>query len=347
MLKMFRNLLPFIVAAAVFACVSAGRSNPVLVEKYYSTAVYPVIASLLSRFSCLFPVSLWDLAWSLTILLFFLGLVAAVRRKIRFSRYFLRVGQGLAILYSLFYVLWGFNYYRLPAAARLGLGEGKPDTAFFRTVLDGIITKANSSFTVISKSDYGVIDSLVEAGFRRNSPDLATGYPAGKRTPKPMIFSLYFAMADVSGYFGPLFNETHINSYLLPLDFPFVAAHEKAHQFGIASEAEANLAAWIVCSGSEDKRLRYSSSLNLLLYFLSDALKTGGYHSYLKKLDDRVLADLRKRSAYYNAISNPLLGRIQRKANDVYLKSNHIKQGIINYNQVVELVLLWQRRKGA
>ena len=86
-----------------------------------------------------------------------------------------------------------------------------------------------------------------------------------------MIFSSFYSKMGLSGYFGPFFNEIHVNHYLLPLDYPFVLAHEKAHQFGITSEAEANLVAFVICVRSDDQRLRYSGYQSLLLYFLRDA----------------------------------------------------------------------------
>jgi len=132
---------------------------------------------------------------------------------------------------------------------------------------------------------------------------------------------------------------------LFPLDYPYVLAHEKAHQFAITSEAEANLAAFVVCSTSEDKRLRYSAAINMLLYFLNDATGLTDYHEYVKKIDSLVISDIRARSKYYDTFQNKTLEKIQRKANDVYLKSNHIKKGIKNYNEVVALVISWQQNK--
>jgi hypothetical protein len=93
--------------------------------------------------------------------------------------------------------------------------------------------------------------------------------------------------------------------------------------------------------GSTDKRLRYSAALHLLLYFLHDAYRSEAYHDYLKKIDRGVLDDIRRRSAYYDSFRNKTMGKVQRKANDMYLKSNHIRKGIVNYSQVVGLVIMW------
>jgi hypothetical protein len=117
--------------------------------------------------------------------------------------------------------------------------------------------------------------------------------------------------------------------------------HEKAHQFGITSEAEANLVAFVICIKSEDQRLKYSGYQALLLYFLKDASKMKEYKDYLNRIDKRVIGDLRYRQKYYEGKQNKTLSKVQTAANNGYLKVNHIEKGVMNYNQVVSLVIRW------
>jgi hypothetical protein len=150
-----------------------------------------------------------------------------------------------------------------------------------------------------------------------------------------------FSKLGVSGYFGPFFNEIHVNRNLLPMDYPYVLGHEKAHQFGITSESEANLFAYIVCVTDNDQRLKYSGYQALLLYFLRDAALLKDYKDILNKIDKRVLQDLRYRQKYYEKLQNKNLSEMQSAVNDSYLKANNIEKGIKNYNEVVSLVLDW------
>ena len=211
----------------------------------------------------------------------------------------------------------------------------------FRSILDTLIVQSNSTYLTISSSDYSKIDSLVEESYRKNSSDLGINYPNGTRRPKTMLFSNLFLKSGVSGYFGPFFNEIHVNHYLLPIDYPFLLGHEKAHQFGITSEAEANLVAFVICIKSDDQRLKYSGYQSLLLYFLKDASKMKEYKDYLNRIDKRVIGDLRYRQKYYEGKQNKTLSKMQTAANNGYLKVNHIEKGVMNYNQVVSLVISW------
>ena len=156
-----------------------------------------------------------------------------------------------------------------------------------------------------------------------------------------MVFSAFYGKLGLSGYFGPFFNEIHVNHYLLPMDYPFILAHEKAHQFGICSEAEANFVAYVICITSNNQRLKYSGYQSLLLYFLRDASQMKEYKEYLDKIDKNVIRDLRFRQKYYQDMQNVTLSKVQSAANNSYLKANNIEKGVKNYNQVVSLVISW------
>jgi hypothetical protein len=339
--RIFLKWWPFILAVLVFLSVRFAVRNPVSVEHYYSEGIYPFIAILFSSLSSLVPFSLWDIFWVGTIMLIIGGLGLVIFKRIKLSRYGLRLAQFIAVLYSLFYLLWGYNYFRPMLETRIGWEKSKPDETFFRLAFDSIIIHSNLSYITVSDSDYLLIDSLIEVSYNRNREELGINYPNGKRRPKKMLFSSFFAKAGVNGYFGPFFNEIHLNNHVLPVEYPFVLAHEKAHQFGIANESEANLAAFVICATSDDRQLQYSGYLCLLVYFLPDAVHLKDYKDFIKRIDKRVLLDLQFRNKYYKSLQKEKIQKVQAAANNAYLKTNHIEQGIKNYNQVVSLVISW------
>jgi hypothetical protein len=332
---------PFLLAVLVFLSVQFAIRNPEFVEHYYSKRLYPSFAKFFSSFSSLISFSLWDVFWVLIIFLIISGLMLIAVKKIEPRWFILRTLQLLALLYSLFYIGWGYNYFRPKIENRIGWESTKPDEVIFRSILDTVITYTNRNYTVISPDDYSKIDSLVEESYRMNSIGLGIDFPNGTRRPKTMIFSSFYGKLGVSGYFGPFFNEIHVNSYLLPMDYPFVLAHEKAHQFGITSEAEANLIAFIICVKSGDLRLKYSGYQSLLFYFLKDASQMKDYKEYLGKVNKLVIDDLRFRQKYYHNLENKNFSDMQTAANNVYLKANKIEKGVKNYDQVVSLVISW------
>jgi hypothetical protein len=156
-----------------------------------------------------------------------------------------------------------------------------------------------------------------------------------------MIFTWFFAKSGVSGYFGPFFNEVHVNGELLPTEYPFVLAHEKAHQFGISGEAEANFMAWYICNESDDNRLKYSASIQLLQYFFADPFHREAIREFLKRFDKKAMADIMAQRNHWKELRNETLDKAQTSANNAYLKSNKIHEGVMNYNSVVRLTIEW------
>lgn len=332
---------PFLLAIFIFIFIKVAEKNPLLTEHYYSRGIYPVIAGIFSFFSHVAPFSLWDFLWVLIIISIVAGIILIFIKKIRTGWYILKIFQISAILYSLFYISWGFNYFRPGLEKRLNWNVPAKDENLFRSDLDSVIIGATRNYISISDSDYRIIDSLVEISYSLNSHRLAINYPNGSRRPKTMTFSSFFSKTGISGYFGPFFNEVHINHFLLPVDYPFVLAHEKAHQFGMTNEAEANLAAFIICTESHDQRLRYSGYQALLLYFLKDASKLKDYKEIFSTISKPVIDDLKRRTKYYQGLQNEKLADVQQSANDIYLKANKIEAGVMNYNQVISLVISW------
>jgi hypothetical protein len=212
-------------------------------------------------------------------------------------------------------------------------------------VLDSLISNANTSRVEIKKTDYPAMDSLVEESYRSHATGLGYNYPNGSRRAKTMLYTWLFAKSGVSGYFGPFFNEVHLNGELLPTEYPFVLAHEKAHQFGISGEAEANFIAWYICNESGDNRLKYSANIQLLQYFFADPNHHEAIKEYLKRFDKKAMADIMKQRSHWKELRNETLDKAQTTANNAYLKSNKIHEGVMNYNSVVRLTLEWYLNK--
>jgi hypothetical protein len=344
--KILFSIWPFLLALIVFAAIKAGIKHSGFIDSGYSRGIYPFIAKLFSAFSRLIPFSLWDVFWVVVLLAVITGLILVVLKKIRAGWYFLKILQTLALLYSFFYISWGFNYFRPGIDKRLGWTKTTNSEEVYPEVLDSVIAMTNRNYIILSLNDYARFDTVVENSYKNNGTSLGIGYPNGMRRPKIMIFSSFFSKVGVSGYFGPFFNEIHLNRYLLPMDYPFVLAHEKAHQFGVTSEAEANFVAFVICINSDDQRVKYSGFLSALLYFLRDASHLKDYHGIIEKIDTRVLDDLRTRKIYYLGLQNERMSDMQTAANDKYLKANNIEKGVKNYDQVVALVMEWYYNSG-
>jgi hypothetical protein len=333
------NSLPFILAVFIYVTVRLSLHNPKLVESYYYGRIYPLIEIPLSWFSSLFQFSLGDIFYTLVILTFLGCLILVIFRKLKVGWFLLRTIQFVAILYSFFYLLWGYNYFIPDIGSRLGWEKFGADELYFRQVLDTIIVTVNTNYCVIKENDYLSVNDIVDESYGKTGGRIGIKYMGGAKHPKKMLFSSKMAKFGLSGYYGPYFSEVQLNSKLLPMEYPFALAHEVAHKCGIANEAEANFVSYVICNSSEDQRLKYSANLMIMLYFLNDAHKLKDYNNIVKKIDSRAIADIQFMRKYYTSLQNETLEKVSSAANDAYLKANNIKTGIKNYNQVVALVL--------
>ena len=246
-------------------------------------------------------------------------------------------------MYSFFYWSWGYNYFRPGLAERQQWPLQVEDAdSLFKEQLKELIGQTNEYGDIEKITNRQSVQLALEEGYAEIHEEFHLPFPNGKRKPKPMLFARGVAASGISGYFGPFFNEVHVNQRCLPVEYPFTLAHEMAHQFGITSEAEANFFAWLVCSFSQIPAVRYSGNLMLLRYFLFDARNVEGIEAMIQTIAPEVKADFRAIRDHWTALRIEKFDEFQTKANNLYLKTNRVKGGVKDYNRVVKLVLQWK-----
>jgi len=338
------NRFPWWIVLPVLALLTFGftewlAKNRELTEVVYSQKIYPFIGKILSTVSSMFPFSVDDLFYVGLIFLLISLIVLLVLKKISWKKTGKIVLNALALIYLLFYFFWGFNYFRPNLNARLEIKNQSADSEDFLKVFEELVKQTNQSYTTFDEFNKNEIDSLVESSYKKLAPAIKVDYPAGQRPAKNITFSRFFAQAGISGYYGPFFNEIHLNKNLLPVEYPFVLAHEKAHQFGITGESEANFYAWLVCTQSESEKLKYSANLMILRYFIFQGFRLEKFPEIIKKLDEPVKNDMQKIREHWANLRNEKIDRAATKMNDAYLKTNKIEEGVKDYRGVVKHVM--------
>lgn len=331
--------LPVWLALVTFGLTELFSRYPKVTETVYSQTLYPVIAFLLSFLSKWVSFSLGDAFYGLLAVFLIILLMLAIIRKIKFGHFIRLIIQTLAICYVLFYWLWGFNYYRSGINDRLQIAKSTSDTVQFVRVFENLIVQTNASYCTYENTGYSEITSLVEASYKKNAPFLKLKYPQGNRRPKSITLSDFFAKASIAGYYGPFFNELHLNDSLLIIEYPQVLAHEAAHQFGITSEGEANFYGWLICSRSESAYLRYSANINMISYFISKAKPLHNFADLIRQIDQPVLDDIRKVQDHWDHMRSEGIDKVAGNINDAYLKTNKIEKGVKDYFGVVQYVM--------
>jgi len=339
-MKISKSIKLLLSAILLFAVIFA-MSKMTSVSEWYVTNIYPLLAAILSFFSALFPFSLFDIFTILAIISIFVLIFLMIVKKIKCIKALYIVAYSILIIIAWFYFSWGFAYFRQDFYTRCNIQKSEYNADDFKTFAIDFITDANSAYVDINNFDKKEINKKIELQYKKLKDVLKIKYPNGKRKPKRMLYEFLHTKTGVSGYFGPFFNEIHVNNFLLDFDYPFTLAHEKAHQFGIASEAECNLFAFIVCATSNDEQLRYSAYVSTIGYILRDYKKAfpDDYNDLLSQTDERIINDLITSSEHWTNAKSKTLSKAHKVVYDAYLKTNKIDSGIKNYSEVVGLLI--------
>jgi hypothetical protein len=315
------------------------------VAECYGRNVYPAIAAVSSRISGIFPFSLFDVFITLLILLIPASIILPATRVIALKKMLTILFFVIFGTISWFYLSWGINYFRHDVYRRTGTVQAQFDTTEFKIFLDKYVEDINAACISVDKIDLQKVDKAIENAYSTMAERLQITYPCGKRRTKRMIYQSIMTKMGVSGYFGPFFNEVHVNFYPEPLDIPYTLAHEKAHQFGVASEAECNLYAFVACVASEMPEVRYSGYLGAFGYVFSYArrLMPNEFKNCIERLDKRILSDYKRSLERWQDGINQELSDAQSKVYNAYLKTNRIESGIKNYSEMLGLLVSWRK----
>ena len=273
----------------------------------YTTRIYPIIGSLLSPISGLFPFALGDLFIALSIVwVIFYPIYEIKWRKQLAKRFFFlaakrgcypkkkvvfgRVAEYLLWVYAWFYIAWGLNYSQPNIYCRTGMKPVEVSEAKFREFAYRYADSINylseerrvkSEETAFDDHRESQFNGMVDDGLKNRVRDAVLkgyneiGAKEGINAPfnqhphaKTMLFTPLSSMSGVTGSMGPFFCEFTLNGDIRPHDYPAIYAHEFAHLLGIANEGEAYFYSYIVCTASSDKAVKFSGYYHIFFHVL-------------------------------------------------------------------------------
>ncbi len=164
--------------------------------------------------------------------------------------------------------------------------------------------------------------------------------PFRSRT-KPVIFSEAMSYTHLTGIYTFFTGEANINTAFPDYTIPFTAAHELAHQRGVARENEANFVAFQALLHSDDLYLQYSAYLNMTEY-LASALAEADYDLFAQaysQLSAPVQYEIQSYNAFFEKYADSAAADVAGAVNDTYLKASGQQAGTKSYGLVVDLAV--------
>ena len=162
---------------------------------------------------------------------------------------------------------------------------------------------------------------------------------------KEIMLSKPMTYTHISGVYTFFTGEANLNTNYADYVIPFTAAHEFAHQRGIAREDEANFVAFLVCMESDDHYIRYSAYLNMYDYVI-DALASvdkSRAKKISRSLPRGVLNDMNAYSEFFDEYRDSVASEISGAINDTYLNINGVEEGSDSYGMVVDLAVAYYK----
>jgi len=347
---------------------------PWLIERVYAQALGAWIARILSWLTAWYPYSVGELLMLAGYSAILLGLAAVcvqcLRKRRQWGNGFARYGLWFVtiahVAIVVFYGAWGLNYMRADAFARHGwerleTGDAAPEAvAELAALCEELVASANAAYIAAMGSEDAGEPSLPSLTLREMDANIeraldrmavAQGMPAGfkgRRGPvKPWLGSWVFTKLGISGMYFPWTGEAQINMLPPWAGRPHTIAHEKAHQRGITSEAEANFIGFLGCIYSDDPYVRYSGWLfaqRQLLATLSRADRDRA-REIGEGIVPGIRRDLDARNEFWEKHRGPAQ-TASRSFNDAYLRVNRVEGGVQSYGMSAELLVLLARQQG-
>ena len=260
----------------------------------------------------------------------------------------------LSLMYSIFVLGYGMGYHGSPLAEKLSLEEKAvtaqelEDTALIllgelEPLLDEIAYKTDGASCMPYSLDE-MNDKLNET--YKEVCKKYTFIQDLKSKIKYIALSEPMTYTHISGVYSYYTGEANLNINFPDYSLPFTAAHELAHQRGIAPENEANFVAFLVCKDSDDLYIRYSAYLNMFEYVTNALYRANpeSYYNLIYSADSRIRSELIAYSNFFEKYRESVASEVSDAVNDTYLKTQGVSEGSASYGMVVDLTVAYYKK---
>ncbi|WP_443633033.1 DUF3810 domain-containing protein [Candidatus Marifrigoribacter sp. Uisw_064] len=327
---------------------------PEFIERYYSNGLYPFLSTMSRYLFGWIPFSIGDVFYTL------IGIIAVRwlyknRKRIRTDivSYILDITATLSIVYFVFNLLWGFNYYRVPLHKTLNL-ETDYTTEQLISTTKRFIEKSNELHRTLGFHDTTKIDlpysqkEIFEKSLNgyQNLEKIHPSLGYHPKSIKKSGWSLGLTYMGYSGYYNPFSGEAQVNSLIKNYKFPVVSCHEQAHQLGYAAENEANFIATLATLNNDNTYIQYAGYIFALRYCVNEIARRDmdTYHEIIETINPGILASYKEMRDFWQSYKNPF-EVVSKVFWDTFLKANNQSNGIMSYSYMVALVVNYYEDK--
>ncbi len=321
---------------------------PEFVEEFYSNGLFVIISKISRVILGKIPFSVGDIIYGMVII-YVLKSIWNSRKSWRFEKRntALKILSMLSVVYFLFHILWGMNYYRHPLFEKMKIERDYTD-ADLLTFTKKLIVKTNEIQTQITKNDslkvvfpysQELVFEMNLNGYKTLSNQYAS-FEYSKPSIKKSLFSLPLTYMGFGGYLNPFTNEAQVN-YLIPMyNFPTTSCHEMVHQMGFASESECNFIGFLASIKNDNLYFQYSGYSFALRYCLSNwqIRDKKVFDKLVKTVHPGILKNYKESEDFWRQYDT-FIDKGFHFFYDTFLKFNQQKEGMESYSKFVNLMV--------
>lgn len=323
---------------------------------WFNQTISATLRSILALLTSWIPFSLGEAVILLSPLALFWVLRHAVKHRCSSWRATLAyVGTLLSVavtLFSVFTLNFAAGYRGSPLDQKLGLTSSPVSAQELYDTAELLIQGINHETAHVDFGDEGF--SVMPYTLSEMNQKLTRAYRSFSKEQdfishvdsrvKPVLISEIMSHMHITGVYSFFTGEANVNVNFPDYTIPYTAAHEMAHQRGIAREDEANFMAFLICLESDDPYIRYCGYLNAYEY-LASALYRADRELYYKAsahLNAEVKGEMTAYNAFYDKYRDSSIGEVSGTINNSYLQSQGTP-GTVSYGMVVDLTVAYYK----
>ena len=330
----------------------------------YIAVIFPIWVNTYGRITGMFPFSVGEIMLGLAVVLTALALILWVgtfwKRLRGFMKGFYLFYAWTFMIVCLVMTLNCFILYHATTFSETYFG--KTDSADYTLeeliqVRNMVVEECNALALTMERDAEGTIvyegnmketaiQSMKKLG--RTYDRLSGYYPK----PKPLYSSDFFCQQYMCGYYFPFSMEANYNNVMYIMNLPSTMCHELAHLKGYIFEDEANFISFLACIQSDDPVFRYSGYLSVLNYLDNDFYKSIGKDREAYNAQPAISKQVRNDNIFVTdedweringkaLIDTKTVDAVSDTLVNATLKVNGVQDGMLSYNRVVELLLLY------
>lgn len=261
-----------------------------------------------------------------------------------------------SFLYLCHTVLFGMNYYAGPLAEDIRLdtsaytvGELTEATQYYRDKANDLADQVpRNPDGSLRYDDFDVLAAKAGDGFRNLTYERKFSVFAGCTLPvKELGWADMYTSMGITGVTMGITGEAAVNPQTPAVGLPFTMCHEMSHRMCIATERDANFAAFLAASSNSDIQFQYSAYFMAFRYCYSalSGLNSSTAATATARIQSGIGTNLSRDLAEFNSFfqtrKNNTATKIADSANDAYLKASGDSAGTASYGLVCDLLVAW------